>query len=450
MLIDLLEDAARATPERDVVITQRGGLGYADAVDRAHAIARGLQARGITRFGCPVEDAGDVVLCLAAASLTGSEACVYPRDLDEAGWSTLAARFDHDVVVTDRPATLTHGEAVTLADLEAAEGPPATRGEASPVLILTTGTTGDQKGARHDWARLARGVRGAKDAPDARWLLAYNPNQFAGLQVLLYVLAGGTTAVVPASRQPDDVIAALRDHAVTHVSATPTFWRLLVGGLEARGTGDLALEQITLGGEASPGPLLARLRALFPSVRISHVYAGTEFGSAVSVRDGLPGLPLSVLERDDDSDVQLRIVDGELQMRSRVGMLGYHGGGDDDDEWRPTGDLVEVRDDRIHFVGRTSEIINVGGAKIHPLPIEEIVGAIPGVQLAAVYGRPSPVTGQIVALDVVAAPDTDTEALEETIRSACSVLPRAGQPRRIRFVDALQVKGNKLVRQETA
>jgi acyl-coenzyme A synthetase/AMP-(fatty) acid ligase len=110
---------------------------------------------------------------------------------------------------------------------------------------------------------------------------------------------------------------------------------------------------------------------------------------------------------------------------------------------------VEVRDDRIHFVGRRTEIINVGGAKVHPLPVEEVVCSVEGVQIAAVYGRPNAVTGQIVAVDVVAAPGVDTDELTKRIRSACQErLPAAGRPRRIRFVDELEIKGNKLMRRE--
>jgi acyl-CoA synthetase (AMP-forming)/AMP-acid ligase II len=262
------------------------------------------------------------------------------------------------------------------------------------------------------------------------------------------VLVSGSTLVEPASRQARDAIAAIREHGVTHASGTPTFWRLLVGGLRGADATEIALEQLTLGGEATDDPLLERLRALFPAARISHVYAGTEFGSAVSVGDGRAGLPLSVLERDDDAPVQLRIVDGELHTRSRVGMLGYHGGGDDGAQWRPTGDLVEIRDDRIRFVGRLTEIINVGGAKVHPLPIEELAATVEGVSIAAAYGRPNPITGQIVALDVVAAPDADHALVEAGIRTACEALPRAGRPRRIRFVEALEIRGNKLIRDE--
>src|SRR3546814_8146302 len=120
------------------------------------------------------------------------------------------------------------------------------------------------------------------------------------------------------------------------------------------------LEHITLGGEAIPAQLLAQLTKTFPTATISQVYAASEFGSTGSQRDGRAGLAASVLERDETADVQMKVVDGELWVRSRIGMLGYHGDEPiDRDAWRATGDLVEVEGDRILFRGRSSEIINV-------------------------------------------------------------------------------------------
>jgi acyl-CoA synthetase (AMP-forming)/AMP-acid ligase II len=387
------------------------------------------------------------VIALCASSAIGSEGCVYPRDPGPGGHARLASRFGHRTVLTDsRPQTGIN--AVTLDELCAARRVPIERPAECPVLILTTGTTGEQKGARHDWERLLKVVRHEHLRPGTRWLLAYNLNQFAGIQVLLHVLASGGTLVDPASRAARDAIAAIRDHRVTHVSATPTFWRLLAGQLDDRTAAELPLEQITLGGEAVTEGLIQRLRGLFAGARISHVYAGTEFGSTVSVRDEHSGLPLSVLERDERADVQFRIVDGELEIRSTVGMVGYHGASSGSDEWRATGDLVEIRNGRIEFVGRTTEIINVGGAKVHPLPVEELICSVDGVQLAAVYGRPSAVTGQIVAVDILAAPGRDTAELERRIREACTALPAASRPRRIRFVPQLEIRGSKLVRHQ--
>jgi acyl-CoA synthetase (AMP-forming)/AMP-acid ligase II len=450
VLIDLLRRAAAQAPESPVMVSASGSLSYGDAVERAEAFGRGLRSRSIARFGVAVEAPEQILVALAGASAVGAEACTYPRDLDAEAIDGLAARLEQPVVVTNGGVALEHAEALPFATLlESGDGALGPAPEHTPVMVLTTGTTGDQKGVRHDWGRLIAGVRHPDEAGGERWLLAYNLNQFAGVQVLLHVLASRATLVAPASSQARDVIEAMRTWGVTHVSATPTFWRILVGGIDEETAAGLALRQITLGGEPSPGSLLEKLRRLFPDARISHVYAGTEVGSVVSVRDGLPGLPGSVLERGADAEVQLRIVDGELQIRSRVGMLGYHGSGDSAGEWVQTGDLVEERDGRVHFVGRTSEIINVGGAKVHPLPVEEVICSVAGVELAAVYGRPNPITGQIVAADVVAAAGIDTEGLEADIRKACAeALPRPGRPRRIRFVAELSVRGNKVLRKD--
>jgi acyl-coenzyme A synthetase/AMP-(fatty) acid ligase len=83
---------------------------------------------------------------------------------------------------------------------------------------------------------------------------------------------------------------------------------------------------------------------------------------------------------------------------------------------------------------------------VHPLPIEEAASSVLGVQLAAAYGRRSPVTGQIVALDVVADPEADQRELEARIREACDALPQAARPRRIRFVPELELQGQKVAR----
>jgi acyl-CoA synthetase (AMP-forming)/AMP-acid ligase II len=242
----------------------------------------------------------------------------------------------------------------------------------------------------------------------------------------------------------------MRELGVTHASGTPTYWRFVLAEMRADGGPVPTLRQVTLGGEAIPGPLLGELARMFPEARISQVYAASEFGSTGSMRDRRAGLSAEVLQRGDDADVAMKIVDGELWIRSRTGMLGYYGEPPvDPDAWRPTGDLVELDGDRIHFLGRSSEIINVGGVKVHPLTIEERISAVAGVGVARVFGRPNPMTGQIVALEVVADADADQAAVEAAIRRACADLPSAARPRSIRFVDQVAMAGSKIVRRST-
>ena len=315
-----------------------------------------------------------------------------------------------------------------IASDEGALGPVP---EHAPVLILTTGTTGHQKGARHDWSRLIEAVRNPDPEPGARWLLAYNLNQFAGVQVLLHVLTSGATWSRRRRAARATSIEAIRTHACHARERDADLLAPAGGQPRSRGGGRAAAAADHTRRRGGAGAVdRATRRALSRSAHLPDLRVRRSSAPRCRSATDSAGLPLSVLEREDGADVQLRIVDGEIHMRSRVGMLGYHDDEEADAGWRPTGDLVEIRGDRIHFVGRKTEIINVGGAKVHPLPIEEAASTVDGVALAAAYGRPNPVTGQIVALDVVAADSADDlEALEAKIRAACAAaIPPAGPP----------------------
>jgi acyl-coenzyme A synthetase/AMP-(fatty) acid ligase len=450
-VIELLRRAADRDPDAVAVIGEQGDRGewtYGRLTAEAEALAGGIRASGIERFAIVSNDIPAVVALLAASSLVGAEACVYPPDIAPEEMDRQAATFSHEVVLSDRPdlggsaARVIRPESLR-AERTASDVLPERR----PLLVLTTGSTGSPKGVRHDWSRQLARMADARDGSGQVWLLAYGPNQFAGLQVLIHVLGTGATLVAPSVRRPQSVLELIHDHGVDHISATPTFWRFMLAELRADARPLPALEQITLGGEAAPRALLEELRETFPDARLSHIYAGSEFGSTGSVRDGNDGLPASLLESSRDAEVGLKIVDGELWVRSTASMLGYHGEDDRSaDEWWPTGDMVEVIDDRILFRGRRTDVINVGGVKVHPLPVEDRVTAVPGVRMARVYGRSNALVGAVVAVDVVAEAGADPRNLKATIRKACADLPRPWQPRSIRVVDEVEMKDNKVVR----
>jgi acyl-CoA synthetase (AMP-forming)/AMP-acid ligase II len=354
-LIEKIRAAAGSRPDEPAVITDETTTTYAQLVATAEKVASALAARQITRFAIVEQDTGIVLALLAGASLAGAEACVYPPIERSDQAPELAERFDHAVIVTASPELAGALEAVSPDELTnggqalAGADPPAER----PHLVLTTGTTGVPRGVRHDWWRIMRSAGHVRPTPDQRWLLAYGLHQFAGLQVLVHVTSAQATLVAPATRRPRVGLAAIRLHDVDHVSATPTFWRFLLADLRSDGGPMPRLRRITVGGEVVPERLLSDLRAAFPDAAISQIYSASESGSSRSVRDDRAGLPASLLDAPDDADIAHKVVDGELWVRSRIGMLGYYGEQPvDPDAWRPTGDLVEVEGDRVVFRGR--------------------------------------------------------------------------------------------------
>jgi acyl-CoA synthetase (AMP-forming)/AMP-acid ligase II len=186
----------------------------------------------------------------------------------------------------------------------------------------------------------------------------------------------------------------------------------------------VAIDRITLGGEAADGPLLDQARATFPAARITQVYATTELGEVFRVADGRPGFPATWLGKALPGGVRLSTRrDGELlvQLSRDSAEIG-------------TGDLVERRGDRYEFTGRRSDVIVVGGAKVLPGRVEEVLRGVPGVAEARVYGLPSGITGELVAAEIVLSdppPQGSTpDGVRSTALTACrAALEHHGVPR---------------------
>jgi acyl-CoA synthetase (AMP-forming)/AMP-acid ligase II len=443
-VIELIERASAAVGDAIAVITPRGSTTYPELASRARAIAGGLREQGIERFGVLLEDPAEVLAVLAGASAAGFEACVYPLAASVDDVAALCERLDHTSLITDRDVPegvrrVSVNELVIDDNSDSSTPLPERR----PHLILTTGTTGHPRAAMHDWTNLLERSATIRPTPDQRWLLAYALNQFGGLQVAIHVFTAHAMLVAAESFRPTHGLQAVREHELTHVSGTPTFWRFLLAEMRAAGIQLPRLQQVTLGGEAVPDALLDQLQAAFPTAKISQIYGATEFGQNMTVRDGRSGLPVDGIA---GSGLEFKVVDDELWVRSTTMMSGYYGEEPIPEGWRPTGDLVEIVGDRIEFRGRRSEIINVGGVKVHPFAVENVVSPVPGVALARVFGRKNALVGSIVAIEVLPEPGSDHDKIADAIRQACSDLPPAARPRSIRFVEDMQTSGNKLRR----
>lgn len=417
-------------------------------------VARTLPTTG--RIACYLADSPQLVAIILGAGLAQNDLLILNRDYPAEDIDSHLQQLDCALLITDSSEFLdnaseranTHTAVLSVGafmhDCESAQAIAEPKQHSGELLVMTSGTTGAAKCARYQWQDLLQQVAQRNDEPQ-RWLFAYRLNHFAGIAMLIHCLANRASLVIPSHPGVAEAISCIRDFSVSHVSSTPTFWRFALALLQRDNS--LELEHITLGSEAVDDGILEELTALFPTARIVHIYASTEAGSCVSVSDGKAGLPLGILHRPDSAAVQFQVRDDELYIRSQHGMRGYLDDSNADSEgWRASGDLVEIRDERIYFLGRRSETINVGGVKVHPLTVEEVISTVEGVKLNRVYGKENPVVGEIVAVDVLAEEGLDTSTLEASIREACMVLARHARPRSIDFVDTIDTSNLKLLR----
>jgi acyl-CoA synthetase (AMP-forming)/AMP-acid ligase II len=196
-----------------------------------------------------------------------------------------------------------------------------------------------------------------------------------------------------------------------------------------------------------PESLLARLKAAFPRVRFIQTFGTSETGIT---RTESPEAGSTFL-RFEDPNLEWKIIDDELWLRSRTQIAGYLNASNEcftTDGWFRTGDKVEQGPNgTIRVLGRMGEMINVGGEKLMPAEVESVVLGIPGVADCRVRGEPHPLTGQTVVVDVVATV-ADQEALRSAIRTACRErLARHKIPTRVTFVPSVSGERMKKTRE---
>lgn len=195
-----------------------------------------------------------------------------------------------------------------------------------------------------------------------------------------------------------------------------------------------SVRQITLGGEVVDQEILSALKSVAPHARLTHIYASTELGVCLTVSDGLAGFPIEWLD-DKNRRILLQVKNNELLVsRSKASKTPKA----DLIEWISTGDVVEIKEGRVHFKGRRTDIVNIGGAKVLPSDVEARLMEVPGVVGACVSGRPSSISGMVLTADILAERDANKVVLQKQLTIHCRAhLPSYSVPRMIKFVDSL-------------
>ena len=386
-------------PERTFIGDGKDGLSYADLLGFANGAK---SARRVIADENPPSFFPEFVLSLACGADVALPDAANIGDFPQADLPVRKPRFD---------------------SLEALAN--AVRNSRSKIDVFTSGTTGKPRKISHTVQSLSRSVRVSDAHSDDVWGFAYHPSHIAGLQVFFQAFFNGNEIVNLFGRQKREIFALVVRRKISHISATPTFYRLLLPEPNVYGS----VRRLTLGGEKSTGGLLEKLGAVFPNAKINNIYAATEFGTLL-VSDGeYFSIPQSAAEL-------VRIDSGVLCVHKSL-----LGGGEVpvDGQWYKTRDMVEFAPDglRFKFAARQSDFINVGGYKVNPSRVEDALRGFGGVVDVRVYGRKNSVLGNILCADLKTEDGAEADIAE--IRKFLSEsLGQYEIPRKIAFVSEIE------------
>jgi O-succinylbenzoic acid--CoA ligase len=252
-----------------------------------------------------------------------------------------------------------------------------------------------------------------------QWVLNLPPSYVAGVQVLYRSVVAGT--------EPVTEIEELTGER-TYVSLVPTqLYRRL---LDVAGAEELTrFDAVLIGG----GPLAPEVRAEAEEcgIRVVQTYGMSETCGGC-VYDGRPL-----------DGVEIRIHDGEVQLRGPVLFDGYEGDPERtaavmEDGWFRTNDLGHLDDDgRLWVTGRVDDMIISGGVKVSAQALAERIRLLPEVEAVEVLGVPDDEWGQRVVAFVVG-----DVALDEVRDHVAAELPREWAPRQVVTLPDLPLLSN--------
>jgi len=262
------------------------------------------------------------------------------------------------------------------------------------LVLFSTGTTGRSKAILHDLTVFLKRFETPRPALRTVSFLLFD--HIGGLNTLLHTLFNGGVVIVPTDRSIEAVLEACRIHGADVLPTTPTFLRMmLMSGLIPERIPP-SLKIITYGTERMDQPTLDELCRLLPDIDFRQTYGMSELGIVRVKSEARNSLYMKV----GGEGVETRVVDGILQIRSQSRMLGYLNAPSpfDSEGWYDTKDVVEERDGYCRVVGRTGDLINVGGLKFMASEVEHAALEFPDISLVKAYPRSNPLTGQHVEL----------------------------------------------------
>lgn len=314
----------------------------------------------------------------------------------------------------------------------------------SGLIVFSSGSSGKPKGAVHDIDYIfEKFIKPRRKLKTLSFLLF---DHLGGINTFIYVLSSGGCLVIPENKTVNKVLKTVEEFKVELLPTSPSFLNLMLAS-ELYEKYDLScLKIISYGTEMMHEKVLQKLNKTFENVTLQQTYGLTEIGVLRSKSLSNDSLWVKL----GGKEFKTRVVDGKLQIKGKSTMLGYLNAENPftEDGWLKTGDNVEVDGDYYKILGRDTDIIIVGGQKVYPAEVENIILDMKEVKDVTVFSEKNSLIGSIVCAKIVPKDlGVSHKRLRSDIKKYCSNrMEKFKIPVKILFVDSLVSNRYKKVR----
>ncbi len=289
----------------------------------------------------------------------------------------------------------------------------------SGLVLFSSGTTGVPKVMVHNFSEIISEFKLPRKQKNLNFILFLLFDHIGGINTLLNCLNNGSQITIPSNRNPEYILQLIENKKVQVLPTSPTFLNLMLMTEDFDKYDLSSLKMITYGTERMPQHLLDKLKVKIPSVKFMQTFGTSETGILKTESKSSTSLFFRII----DPNYQYKIENEQLYLKSKNQVSGYVNQESNQftkEGWFATGDLVEVDDDGyLKIVGRINKVINVGGQKVLPKEVEDVINQIPEVIDSTVFGKDNAITGQMVCAKVVIKEGLNEKEMKQLVLAKC-------------------------------
>lgn len=302
------------------------------------------------------------------------------------------------------------------------------------IILFTSGSSGKEKAVLHDAEELIKNLKVPQSS--YRSILFLKFDHIGGLNTLFQLMKSGGTGICTSARDPETIVRIIEREQVSLLSTTSSFIALFLTTNAYRDHNLNSLKMVTFGTEPISPLIIERWKEVLPNIKLFQTYGTTELGIM-----GIKSKSSATVYMDfKNLEGSYRITeDSILEIKASKSFLGYLNREYHHREWYSTGDRVELKDGQLRIIGRENDWINVGGLKVSPYEVEEVLLSFPGVLETKVSAKEFLLMGQIVVAKVFVNEANQNEEFIHKLKHHCdSILEFHKVPVEIDFYNPIK------------
>jgi len=439
-----LSERARRDPDKTALISRQGAMNFAEVEGAVNNLAAHLAREGVragNRVALLLPNCMEFAVCYYATQRLGAITTVLDARLKGQELKGVLEDADPCLLVTHagirseiedvldgfkglRQWLVGGSDAPTFESRLAtpiADGfeRPTLKPDDSALILYTSGTTGEPKGAVLTHVNLAQfpAIMATMHQTDSSevWGCVLPMSHISGPIYCNEILDKGSSMVIFDQLNPAALLEGIAHNRVTIFHGVPIHFQLLLSARNPRDYDLSTVRMVGLMGTTIPLSLMRAVKGFLPHAQVIQGYGLTETSPLItlteagkadekmaSIGKAVPGIEIDIVDDRGQS-----VAEGEIITRGPHVMKGYFGKPEATaerirDGWLYTGDIGRCDEDGYYYhLGRKDDMIITGGMNVYPAEVENTLCDHPSIREAAVFAVEDASRGKAIGAAVV-------------------------------------------------